>query len=202
LTVEKLNNTSMSAKTCEKSLWEVISQYTDLIYKMSERNRNRISSQESFEQECFKQISLTVMAFDNSLGGNVGRFILRRLGRTLQKHRTRFLKRQRGVVIGSMGERVNEHGDKEEIEPIDVLANVEADVLNNEHLQYVHESVTRLASDDTRRLEVLNAWYQGYTSVSEISTLLAQRLGGEVESHRRAVTRFRTRCRKALDGLA
>ncbi|WP_213528742.1 hypothetical protein [Paenibacillus cisolokensis] len=85
----------------------------------------------------------------------------------------------------------DEVDEAEEIEIIDDLAVVDDEMITKER-------ITALAGGDPRRLAILNAWtYDGFND-SQTASLLAQRYGGNTESHRKYVARFRTACRAAL----
>lgn len=88
----------------------------------------------------------------------------------------------------------NDYGESElDFEPVDALAGVEDTAINKFSLI---EKVTALASSD-RELFVLKAWSNGFSD-SEISTALASRFGGNPNSLRVFVNRFKVRCRTQL----
>lgn len=73
----------------------------------------------------------------------------------------------------------------------DPLARVEDEVVLN-------EKIALLAQDDLRRKIILTQWSKGADNKS-ISVMLAHQLGGNSESHRRFITRFRNdECRPLL----
>ncbi|MMZ61827.1 hypothetical protein D1872_239970 [compost metagenome] len=80
----------------------------------------------------------------------------------------------------------------EDIEIKDDLAIVDA---NN---CYATEKIAFLAEGDSRKLAILKAWTYQALNDSDTAILLAQNYGGNTESHRRYVTRFKSRCQKAL----
>lgn len=88
----------------------------------------------------------------------------------------------------------NDNGESElDFEPVDALAGVEDTAINKFSLM---EKVTALASSD-RELFVLKAWSNGFSD-SEISSALASRFGGNPNSLRVFVNRFKVRCRTQL----
>lgn len=72
----------------------------------------------------------------------------------------------------------------------DPLAGVEEKILHKER-------VTLLAQGDPRREVILMQWSKGANDKS-ISELLAQLFGGQAETHRKFILRFRTKCREIL----
>jgi hypothetical protein len=61
-----------------------------------------------------------------------------------------------------------------------------------------NEKIALLAEDDSRKLAILNAWSNGDYNDSHTASVLADRHGGNAESHRKFITRFRTTCRGQL----
>lgn len=90
----------------------------------------------------------------------------------------------------------NEEGQAVEYEPVDVLANVASGQLE------LKETITLLAKDDRRRKMILTEWMNGNTNDSDISSILADTLGGQARSHRIFVQRYRIECRTELTALA
>ena len=84
-----------------------------------------------------------------------------------------------------------EDTDEMEFEPEDVLANVESDVI-------AKEMTALLAQDDHRFKMILGYWVDGNTNNAYISRSLARTFGGNAESHRRSISRFRESCRDTL----
>lgn len=90
----------------------------------------------------------------------------------------------------------DEDGQAVEYEPQDVLANV-----NSGNLE-LKETITLLAKDDRRRKMILTEWMNGNMDETNISSILADTLGGQARSHCRFVQRFRIECRAELTALA
>jgi len=87
-------------------------------------------------------------------------------------------------------------GQAIEYDPEDVLADSNSGALELE------ETITLLAKDDRRNKMILNAWANGHTEAKEISCILADALGGNSESHRKHIQRFKKSCRTELTALA
>lgn len=73
----------------------------------------------------------------------------------------------------------------------DPLAGIEDKVL-------FKEKVTLLAQGDQRRNKILTEWSKG-TNDKGVSLMLAHQLGGNPESHRKFITRFKTECCNRLE---
>lgn len=87
-------------------------------------------------------------------------------------------------------------GQAIEYEPEDVLANVASAELE------IKETITLLAKDDRRRTTILTEWMNGNTNDTDISSILADTIGGQARSHRIFIQRFRIECRTELTAQA
>ncbi|QDX93596.1 hypothetical protein EEL30_15600 [Brevibacillus laterosporus] len=81
----------------------------------------------------------------------------------------------------------------------DILVDIESNVIEKES---VKEKIALLAKGDLRKKAILLAWSDGFYNDSALSELLTQLFGGKPDSHRRAITRFRTFCQAALSQTA
>lgn len=86
----------------------------------------------------------------------------------------------------------NEEGQTTEYEPQDELALVDSGNLE------IKETITLLAKNDRRRSTILTEWMNGNTNDTDISSILADTLGGQARSHRIFVQRFRIECQEKL----
>ncbi|MCY7954734.1 hypothetical protein MOB72_08200 [Bacillus licheniformis] len=137
----------------------------------------------SFEQECYHYIGAALDRYKDN--GREKKALIQRI---IREVRNRFLDRRKvkeSISIESMYE------NDSVWEPEDVLANVEGEVL-------LKEKIALLAQDDPRKRTILEAWIRGCTNDSDISTLLAQRFGGNAKCHRIFIQRFRSRCQSQL----
>ncbi|MEC2215087.1 hypothetical protein [Bacillus velezensis] len=153
------------------------------VVREAEKLAHLIPDSTSFEQECYQAIG---RALEN-LADN-GREKKALIQRIIRETRHRFMKSRRSrneVTI----EAINEEGTV--WEPEDTLASVEGEVL-------LKEKVALLAQDDERKKLILDTWTRGCTNDTEISTLLAQRFGGNAPSHRKFIQRFRSNCQREL----
>ncbi|UMR34003.1 hypothetical protein MJ749_15005 [Paenibacillus polymyxa] len=78
-----------------------------------------------------------------------------------------------------------------EYELKDDLAIVDGNIMLNER-------ITGLAAGDPRKVTILKTWTEPDYCESDTALLLAKQFGGKSESHRKAITRFRRDCQKAL----
>ncbi|WP_065643760.1 hypothetical protein [Bacillus paralicheniformis] len=146
----------------------------------SRRIAHLIRDMTSFEQRCYEKIGKALEIFSDN--GRDKRALIQRI---IKKERAHFLKNHslRNDIAIEEGDTV--------WEPIDVLADVEGEVL-------LKEKIALLAQDDPRKKTILEIWNRGCTNDSEISSLLAERFGGNPESHRKFIRRFRLHCQDQL----
>lgn len=85
-------------------------------------------------------------------------------------------------------------GESLEFEPEDLLAQGGETALQNISL---NEEIARLATGD-RELVTLNAWSNGFND-TQVSMTLASHFGGNKESHRKFVRRFKVKCQERLE---
>src|SRR5690606_30666633 len=85
----------------------------------------------------------------------------------------------------------NKEEDEMEFEPEDVLVDGESEVI-------AKEMTALLAQGDHLLEEIVGYWAIGNTNNASISRSLARTFGGNAESHRRRINRFRHDCRKHL----
>ena len=123
------------------------------------------------------------------LKGNFSPQVLWRFRQALSRTIKRTLHKRNGYEIHSLD--YGESEDMEVREVIDELALVDDRLLANEKIAF-------LAEGDSGKLAILNNWKHGYYNDSNTSAFLAKRFGGNSESHRKFINRFRTTCQKAL----
>lgn len=188
----QLNILGVKAKSGDdESRWKVKSYFQKAIHLLSDANRNRLGSQSDFEEECYKIIDDTIDRFDPTLGNLrqlVINFIKRRVGRTTKRYSEKV--RKSGFTLVSLTP--TQHDDDTlEYDISDDLAIVDMNYLLNER-------IALLAEGDPRKLAILNEWLWPDNNDSNTAELLAQRFGGNQESHRKSIIRFKKRCQKAL----
>ncbi|EME76183.1 hypothetical protein OZL92_20745 [Bacillus sonorensis] len=149
----------------------------------SRRIAHLIKDMTAFEQRCYEKIGKAIEIFSGN--GRDKRALIQYI---IKQERNHFLKKHKlrnDVAI----EYINEEGTV--WEPEDVSTNVVGEVL-------LKEKVALLAQGDPRKRVILEAWIRGCTNDTDISTLLAQRFGGNARSHCRFIQRFRSRCQSQL----
>lgn len=169
----------------DTAMWGIILHFQRYIHRLSERNRNLIRSQAEFEEDCFKRVREAVDTYEpgrGSFSSHVQAKIYERLNRWKKRH----LDRSRCLEVISI---TNREGVDLEFE--DDLAVVDSSYSLNERIAI-------LADGDSRKLAILSEWTNPDPNDSNIAKLLAQRHGGNSESHRKFINRFRTRCQQAL----
>ncbi|WP_077736248.1 MULTISPECIES: hypothetical protein [Bacillus] len=149
----------------------------------SRRIAHLIRDMTAFEQRCYEKIGKAIEIFSGN--GRDKRALIQHI---IKQERDHFLKNHKlrnDVAIES----INEEGNV--WEPEDVSENVVGKVL-------LKEKVALLAQGDPRKRVILEAWIRGCTNDTDISTLLAQRFGGNAKCHRIFIQRFRSRCQSQL----
>lgn len=183
---EQLNSLVHRAKRGdETAMWEVILHFQSYIHQLSERNRNLIRSQSDFEEDCFKRVREAVSTYEPGRGSFVSH-VRAKIYERLNRWKKRHLDRSRCLEVISI---TNREGVDLEFE--DDLAVVDRNISLNER-------IALLAEGDSRRFTILSEWTNPEPNDSNIAKLLAQRHGGNSESHRKFINRFRTRCQQAL----
>ncbi|MHA7962827.1 hypothetical protein ACX93W_01695 [Paenibacillus sp. CAU 1782] len=188
----ELNSLAINARNgCEESYHEVLEHFLPQIYRMSEYIWHSVSNETHFEQSCLVGIKDAIARFDPTRG-NFSAQVNWRFRQALWRSTERLKKRRRGYQIDSLDEQVKSEEEKtSKYEVIDDLAIVDDNYL-------VMERIALLAEGDPRKLAILTAWTNGETNDSETASFLAKRYGGNSESHRKFILRFRTNCQKTL----
>lgn len=146
----------------------------------------KVTNTEKLEVSIIKQLA-SYLLLGNSNFTTIKYRVDREIKKALKQYRTE------QVVLFSTLAHPDDYGESSEFEPQDVLANVEDAVIQKSSL---HEKIIGLASDD-REFFTLNAWSNGDND-AEISRSLADLFGGNSNSHRRFIQRFREKCQRKL----
>lgn len=157
------------------------------IYAVSERIRNKVTDQTLFEERCIKRVA-EYLALDESNSKNK-----RYIDRLINEVASAVVERNRNEYAELFTElnRTDDEGDEIEFEPQDVSANVEEDVIQR-------ETAALLAQGDCKKEKILGFWVIGNTNSTHISRSLARTYGGNIESHRKYIQRFRKSCAEQL----
>lgn len=161
------------------------------IFKASELIRYRIPDQTNFEERVMDKVGKYLL-LDEKNSRNM-RYIKRLIYREYHYYISDGNRKLEESVFYSevnTGDGHESPGEHKEIEfePADVLANVESEVI-------AKEMTALLAKGDQRKKEILGFWAIGNNNNAYISRSLARSFGGNKESHRKAINRFREECR-------
>lgn len=124
-----------------------------------------------------------------------GKISYKRAQRLIDREVSQALKQfgtQKAIAFSELS-KGNDFGESVEFEPEDLLAQGGETAVENISL---NEKIARLATDD-REMVTLNAWANGLND-KQVSTTLASRFGGNSESHRKFVQRFKAKCQRKL----
>lgn len=175
------------------ALDSLFTMFAPIIERHSEQIWYKIENQAEFECRCIRQIEKALHNFDTKRGK------LKTLitGVILKEKADYLARRTRKLVTMTMDKPVyiDKDGEEIEFEVEDVLANVEAGVIERES---VDEKAALLAKGDSRRLAILTAWTNGEFNDLELARVLAHSFGGKIDSHRTFVKRFRIECQERL----
>lgn len=186
----QLNSAAIAAQSGDQeAMWRIKQHFHRFITNLSDANRNRIASQESFESQCFNLIEDKVLRY--CPGKDNLEWIIRvSFYKRLKRSKDRFTAKTKGVELSALPYLTYDDGHEEELLKDD-LAIVDSDYLLNER-------VTDLAAGDSLRLVILNSWIESTYNDSETARMLAHQYGGNTESYRKKIQRFKTECQKAL----
>lgn len=185
VTKKQINKLANKARGgCVESRDEILSFFTPIIMRESMKLRNIVDDESRFEWCCYREILRMINCYDENVKSfyNV---VYKRI-KTISSRNFKRHKINRSLIssIDIIG-----------FDKSDVLADVESEF-------FAREKVANLAGSDLRKKIILNAWMDGCTCTKEISGLLADKLGGKQETHRKFILRFKEKCKQALDGAA
>jgi hypothetical protein len=168
--------------------------FQPFIQRMSNEIWYLLRDETSFEQACYRKVVNAANSFDPMAGRSFRNYVIHKLNGVRNKYltNTKYLIKAKThsknvVSIEALASR----DDGTPYEVIDDLAVVDDGLI-------VNEKIALLAEDDSRKLAILNAWSNGEYNDSDTALFLAKRCGGNSESHRKFINRFRTTCQKAL----
>jgi len=172
------------------SLFEM---FAPMIERHSEQIWYKIENQAEFECRCIRQIEKALQNFDT----NRGKLKTLITGVIIKEKADYLARRTRKLVTMTMDKPlyIDKDGEEVEFEVADVLANVEADIIEQES---VNEKAALLAKGDSRRMAILTAWSNGEFNDLELARALACSFGGKIDSHRTFIKRFRIECQERL----
>lgn len=157
-----------------------------LVYRISDQERNNITDTNRLEDLIFSRICRYVKRIPERLTHTS---VINRLAHQVAAQVRSEYKREHYESYDSYSID-NGEGEEKRFEPIDVLANVESEVVAKE--------LTALLAKDGRTKIILESWTDGNDNISSISDTLARVLGGNAESHRKFIHRFKDQCHDTL----
>lgn len=159
----------------------------EMVYRESDKLLHVVSNTERFEHRCIKDLGAYLLL--NKENKNNKKQLIRIINRHVKEAKEVYNKEE--ATKFSELQATDEEGEVLEFEPVDVLADVESEVIKK-------ETIDLLAKGDRRKLKVLESWVDGNKNDKQISRTLASTFGGNPESHRKYIQRFRKDCRNIL----
>jgi len=156
------------------------------IYRESDKLLRSITEPSRFEERCIQDIGEYLLKNGNNIANK--RYLIRMVKRKAEEARRMFKQEESDYYQGIIA--VNDDGDEIEYEPIDELGSVESEAMVNE--------MTALLGKDGRCKAILKAWTIGNTNDRQVSGALGRAFGGNPESHRKFIQRFRNESREQL----
>ena len=148
---------------------------------------HKIPDVTSFEHTCYVEIGKGILRNEvKSIEGLANYITNRSAARHVNK-----TKYEPPITFSEMESEVREDVEEIEFEPEDVLANVEGEVIKR-------ETADLLAQGDCKKEKILGFWSIGNTNNAYISRSLARSFGGNEETHRKYIQRFRKSCAEQL----
>lgn len=163
----------------------------EMVYRVSDNIRDKVTEQVKFEKRCIEKLGKYLYEDIERIKNE------RYLRNMILKEASDAVNRQnKNEYYNTFSELsyVDESGEEIEFEPYDVLADIEGEILQK-------EMTTILANGSHKNYLILSCWSTGNTNGKLIARMLAHTFGGNTESHRRSITRFRTNCINKLANL-
>lgn len=163
----------------------------DRIYQVSDKIRSKVTYQIDFESRCIKRVAEYLALSDSNIKNR------QYIEKMINEVASSVIKRNKNEHYSCFNELSYQDEDNSEIEfdPEDVLADVEAELINK-------ETINLLAEGDRQKKVILEAWSLGNTNNSLISRTLADVLGGKPESYRKSINRFKKSCADRITYLS
>ncbi|TCM89652.1 hypothetical protein EV294_112117 [Paenibacillus sp. BK033] len=193
MNTEKLNITAVqAAQGCLESERALILYFIPIIQRMSKEVWHLLRDESAFEQACYRKVLNAARKYNPAAGRSFRNFVLHKLRGVRSKYLAvpKYRIKLNYLSIEALASKDDE-GNETTYEVPDNLAVIDDALI-------INEKIALLAEDDSRKLAILNAWSNGEYNDSETASFLAKRYGGNSESHRKFINRFRTTCQKAL----
>ncbi|WP_077297392.1 hypothetical protein [Virgibacillus pantothenticus] len=159
------------------------------IYEVSDRIRHKITYQTDFEERCIELIG-NYLSLDKNNYKNK-RYIDLMINKIASDSVNNRYKKEHYEVFSEFLQDDTSEDEEINLDPPDVLANVEAEIEQK-------EVTAVLANGDHKKELILDCWTIGNTNGKMIARMLAHTFGGNPESHRKSINRFKSNCSKKL----
>lgn len=179
-----------SGNGCVESSTEILRHFIPIVERMGREVWHLLRDESSFTNECYRKLLKVAARFDPNGGRSFRNYAIHKLKGIRSTH----IKRrsiQRDLLTSIEALAGGDADGKKKYQFRDELALVDDGLITQ-------EKIALLAEDDSRRLAILSAWTNGDYNDSHTASVLADRHGGNAESHRKYINRFRTTCRRAL----
>lgn len=178
----------------EGALNKLVRLFLPIINEQSSTIWHMVEKETEFECRCLIKIKKALLNYDPNKG-KLKSLIVSVIMREKHDFLSRRKRKHVAMSLDTSGY-TDKDGKEVVIDVQDALAGVEERVIEKE---YVSEKAALLAKGDSRKLAILNAWLDGETNDSNLAKELAILFPTiTVESHRKAIQRFRTECQKRL----
>lgn len=178
-----------ASKGCKKASEDILMHFIPLIQNMSSKIWYLLHDETSFEQECYQKILLAIDRYNVGVGRqSFADYAMWRIHEVKRDHLKR-RRREQPLYIEARAREDGLSGVSTVFELRDSTVAIEQDFVFN-------EKITLMAEGDFRKTIALKAWSGGFYDTKDISTFMAERFGGKVESHRKLITRFKLRLRR------
>lgn len=192
---KKLNRLAVDAKLGSKESFNKLAQYyMKYISKFTDSDWYRMSNEAAFECRCVQRLEKMLKTFDPDKDDfdRLAKFRIKQAFLLFLK-----LGKKKRPTLPLSIEHMQEKSEEDGSTPFDI---------EDERSKYdidsgikKEEIASMLAHGDLRKEIIVDCWSSGIYSDTEISRLLAKRMGGKEESHWKFVQRYRVTCRKLLE---
>lgn len=189
---KELNNLVALYQTGDElAINELFKAVNPMIEKVSSEIEFAVENSAKFDCRMVYKIKKLLEKFDpdkHDYISSVKTLLTQEKSNFLRRHRRKLDSVQMSAFDGS------EETDSPGFQFEDTSAKFEDEVIDS---VTVKEKIALLAQNDLRKKMIIQEWLKGADDKS-ISKLLAQRLGGNWDSHRRFITRYKAECRSLL----
>lgn len=161
------------------------------IRRQVDRASSIIVNTEKLENQIYKQLGNYYRECENISFLRIQYLIGREIKKAKKKFRT-----QNNISFGDLTSTDFGGSDEREFEPKDVLADVDTLVESKLAVEEIKKALSSLATTE-RDTIILNEICEGCKD-THIAKTLASLFGGKMDTHRRYVIRFRTKCKDKL----